>query len=118
MWKAYFVIIVIISSASYLWVGFPRFYEIIDIVVFAFAAVGMFGYAWEKGFIGQAYWKIFFFVLIIWTIVYHYFIPVPAKIAETLQGQSQASAATIGLIIFIPLFIAIFLYGYKRDDLW
>jgi hypothetical protein len=118
MWKAYFVIILILSIILYVWQGLPRFYEFIDVVIFAFALIGLYGYAWGKGILSQGYWKVFFFIMIIWNIVYHYFIPVPAKVAETLQGQSQAYSATIGLIIFIPLIIAIYLYGYKRDDLW
>lgn len=118
MWKVYFVIIMVLSVVGYLMTGIPRFYEMIDLIIFAFAAVGLFGYAWEKGFISQGFWKVFFFVMIVWNIYYHYFIPLPENVAEMLERQSQAFAATMGLIFFIPLIVAIFLYGYKRDDLW
>lgn len=56
--------------------------------------------------------------MIIWNIYYHYFIPLPEKIAESLQGQSQASAATMGLIFFIPIIAMLFLYAYNRYGLW
>lgn len=118
MWKVYFVIITIISGASFLWLGIPRIYEAIDILIRGVSLLGLFGYAWEYGFIGKGFWKIFFFVMIIWNIVYDYFIPLPEKVAESLQRQSPSSAATTGLIFFIPLIVAIFLYAYNRDDLW
>lgn len=118
MWKAYFVIILLISLVSYILQGLERFYEFIDIVLLALALTGLYGYAWEKRIFSQGYWKAFFFIMIIWNIIYHYFIIPPAKVTQSLQGQSPQSAATIGLIIFIPLFIAIYNYGYRRDDLW
>lgn len=118
MWKIYFVVIMIISVAGYIWQGLPRFYEFIDVIVFAFSAVGLYGYAWGRGYLSQGFWKMFFIIMLVWTILYHYFIPVTTKVAESLQGQSQASVATIGLIFYIPLIIAIFLYGFQREDLW
>jgi len=118
MWKVYFVIILLISILSYIWQGLERVYEFIDVVIFAIALTGLYGYAWGKNIFSQGYWKIFFFIMILWNIYYHYFIPPPSKVAESLNGQSPQSAATIGLIMFIPLFIAIYSYGYRRDDLW
>ena len=50
MWKAYFVIILIISILSYIWQGLERFYEFLDMVLFALALTGSYGYAWGKKF--------------------------------------------------------------------
>lgn len=118
MWKAYFIIILLISILAYIWQGLERFYEFIDIIISALALAGLYGYAWGKALLSDGFWKIFFFVIIIWNILYHYFLPPPPKVAESLNGQSPQSAATIGLIIFIPLFIAVYSYAYRRDDLW
>lgn len=122
LWKIYFSIIVVLTISSYLYnytIGFNRFWDFFDIVVSVFSLVGLFGYSWERGIISQTFWQKFFWVSIGWDIIYKYFIPIPPQAIEYFPPNlSQTILSTIEFIPIIPLFIALFIYGYRKTELW
>ena len=66
------------------------------------------------------FWKTFFYGYIIWNIFQQYILPIPQVAQEIvdkdLGGLSQPVIATINIVIFIPLFIALYLYAFKNKE--
>ena len=112
-WKIYFIVILIAATPSYLKHGFERGWEIIDILIFYLALLGLFCFAWGKSILPKIFWKIFFFTQIIWNIFYLYFVPLPDGVKELTQ-ISQFNLATINLIFYIPLFLALYFYAFTK----
>ena len=118
-WKIYFWLLIVLTLPSYLWQGFSRSWEIIDFILFIVAMIGLFAFSWQKKMFTQLFWKTYLPTYIIWNVFYQYFLPLPQKVSEVdLGGLSQSMTATITWIIFIPLIIALYLYGFKRTELW
>ena len=96
-----------------------RMWDIIDLIVFIISAVGLFGFCWSKRILEQQLWKSFFIICIVWNIYYQYFVPMHQVMDQfSEKGMSQPLLATIVIIPYIPMFIALYLYGFKRIELW
>jgi hypothetical protein len=81
--------------------------------------IGLFAFSWQKKMFTQLFWKTYLPTYMIWNMFYQYFLPRPKKVSEVdLGGLAQSMTATITWIIFIPLIIALYLYGFKRAELW
>lgn len=118
-WKIYFIFVLILSLPSYMSYGTMRAWDIIDFIVFIPSIAGLFGFCWSKRLLNQQFWKSFFIVCIVWNIYYQYFVPMPQVMDEFLnKGMSQSLLATITWIPFIPMVIALYLYGFKKEKLW
>ena len=118
-WKIYFWLLIVLTVPSYFWQGFSRSWEIIDFILFIVAMIGLFAFSWQKKMFTQLFWKTYLPTYIIWNVFYQYFLPLPQKVSEVdLGGLSQSMTATITWIIFFPLIIALYLYGFKRAELW
>lgn len=115
LWKIYFWITIINGMFVYLWQSFSRFWEIADLIIFSVGIIGLFAFTWEKTILPKLFWKINFFVHIVWNIFYLYFLPLPEKITETME-ISQFAISTISVIYYIPLFFALYFYGFKFNQ--
>ena len=114
-WRIYFWIIMII------WVIiieavitdkklFPEtcttYSKLITAGLYIIATTGLFGYTYKKNIFSPVFWKIFFCVLLFWEIYTSVVLSPPAPDTTTL-------GCCIGLILFIPLYLAVFLYAFK-----
>jgi hypothetical protein len=120
-WKIYAVLIGLLSFWGYFDTGLSRIWDLIDYLVFLIMYAGLVSFSWNKVLFQRRFWQLFFPVSVLWNIAYMFFIPGPSP--EDVQGSSQLAAASIVSLIFVllislPTFIALFLYAYKRDDLW
>ena len=81
--------------------------------------IGLFTFSWNKKVMNLLFWKIFLFVSVIWNLCYQYFLPLPKKVSEMgFGGLFRPIAATITFSLFVPLLIALYLYAFKRSELW
>ena len=121
-WKIYFYILIALYVPSYFYnftIGLNRFWEFLDISVTAFCLVGLFGFSWKKGIFSQQFWQSLFWGSIGWFIIYHYFMPIPLQALEHFPPNlSQKVLATIEFIPLVPFYIALFIYAFKRSELW
>ena len=119
-WKIYFWFLLIAIIPVYLWQGFSRVWEVIDVVLMLVAMVGLFAFCWQKRWFSLIFWKIFFGGYIVWNIFQQYILPLPQVVQETVEkdmgGLSQPVLATINIVIFIPLFIALYLYAFRNKE--
>ena len=120
LWKIYFWFLLIVIIPTYLWQGFSRVWEIIDVILMLIAMIGLFGFCWQKRWISVIFWKIFFCGYIVWNIFQQYILPWPQVVQEAMEkdigGLSQPVVATINITIFIPLFIALYFYAFKNKE--
>jgi len=118
-WKIYFVILLLISVPSYVFLENRRIWDIIDILIFLPSIVGLAGFCWSKKIRNQKEWKIFFIAYLVWNISYAYIIPLPQSVIDQVgMNISQSIIASISLVPYIPLTIAIYFYSFKKDNLW
>jgi hypothetical protein len=118
-WKIYFIVILFISLLSYSSYGTMRIWDIIDLILFIISMVALFGFCWSKKLLNQQLWRIFFVIFIVWNIYYHYFVPMPRVMDEfSNKGMSQTLLATINLSLYIPLLVALYLYSFKKVEIW
>ena len=70
------------------------------------ATTGLFGYTYEKNIFTPFFWKIFFCVLLSWEFYAFVFLSPPPPDISIFECLT-------GLILFSPLYIALFLYAFK-----
>ncbi len=120
-WKVYAVVIGLLSFWGYFDTGFPRIWDLIDYLVFLIMYAGLVSFSWNQVLFHRRFWQLFFPVMVLWNIAYMFFISGPSP--QDVEGSSQFVAVNIVSVIFVllislPMFIALFLYAYKRYDLW
>ncbi|MEK7078775.1 MAG: hypothetical protein AAB929_01780 [Patescibacteria group bacterium] len=114
-WKVYFWFLTAFMLSGYLWQGFFRIWEIVDLIISVISLIGLYAFSWRKKIITLAFWKTFFFICIIWNICYQYLIPLPSVPAEVdLGGISKNILAMVLWTPFIPLMIALYFYGFRE----
>ena len=118
LWKIYFWFLLLPAIPTFLWVGFSRLWEVIDLIVVTISTVGLFGFCWRKKIITRLFWKFYFLVPLIWQFIYQFIIPLHPKAQGITNAPAQVVGNTIGLALLGPLFYALYLYGFKRNELW
>ena len=118
-WKVYFAILVLISVPAYISLENRRLWEIIDLLIFVPSMIGLAGFCWRKKLRNQKEWKIFFTVQLVWNLAYAYLIPLHQSVQNQMGTTvSQPMMATLNLIPYIPMVIALYKYGFKQDEFW
>lgn len=128
LWKIYFWFLLIISIGAFRFQGINRNWDIADLLISAIAMLGLYAFCWNKKILTQMFWKIFFLVNIILMIALTYIIPPSQQLIEKLPEkemmvfqQNIFLFSTIGLIIslilLLPLFVALYSYGFK-SKIW
>jgi hypothetical protein len=118
-WRIYFfayIIILILGVFSdvfgenILWT-FSILIKIIDYIFCVLNITGLFAYTYEKNFFKPVFWKTFFPVLLIWHFYLNVFVmPFTTPVNITVLGW-----IIIDLLIYTPLYIAIYLYAFNSQ---
>jgi hypothetical protein len=118
-WKIYFLAMVALSLPTYLRQDYSRFWELFDAFYFCMAAVGMWAFCWNRHLFTQFFWQVFFWADLVWNLLYAYVFPLNPGYAALAQDlMPRPVMATLTLVIFTPMTVALFLYAFHRHDLW
>jgi len=119
LWKIYAWFLAIVLAAAYgaiIWEGL-EVRDAIDIPISLIAVIGVFGYAYKRRIVSEDLWRVWFFVIIGWDIF-------NSLVLEDFTEFDEFTAIEISigiifvLILIIPEYIALFLYGFKSETLW
>jgi len=119
MWKMYFFFITFLSIIAFISLYYDKNFgtvEVISIVLSLPATIGLFGYIFRKKILTPNIWNIFFFIYLFWSILYDF-------ISEIDQSAGMSNnvyiiSMTIGWLISIPAFLALFYYGRESCSVW
>ncbi len=106
-WKVYFGVICVLIVLGLATEGLGGSWGAADLIVTSGGVAGLFLYAFKKRLFSALVWKIYLPVLIIWDVVYNLVI----KPANT--GQPADMNALAGWAFAIPIYVAVYLYGFK-----
>ncbi|MFC1643769.1 hypothetical protein ACFL5C_00380 [Candidatus Omnitrophota bacterium] len=114
LWKAYFFFMVLIFIASSLDVIMkPKLIGVIGVPLNLASLVALFGFSFNKKILMQRFWQ-GAFVLCILNEIY--------SIAETFIRYTFSMKLLIASILFlailVPIYIAMFLYAFRKKALW
>ena len=120
LWKVYFFISLIILLVSpFYYVIEPNTFTIkdaIDYVVWSIGLLGLFGFAYQRRIINVLFWKVWFFILVVWDISF----TINSFIEEPVEFDSLSIfiAVMIFIVLILPQYFAIYLFGYKSAHIW
>ncbi len=114
-WRIYFWITIImwviiiegVITGKKLWPETcTTYFKSIATGLYITATIGLFGYTYQKNIFNAFFWKIFFCVLLCWEFYAFAFLSPPPP-------DNSTSGCLTGLIVFFPLYLALFLYAFK-----
>jgi len=120
LWKIYFFISLITLLVSpFYYVLEPSTFKIkdaIDYIVWSIGLLGLFGFAYQRRIINVLFWKVWFFILVVWdtSFTINSFFEEPVK----FDGLSIFIAAMIFIVLILPQYFAIYLFGFKSAQIW
>ena len=120
LWKIYFFISLITLLVSpFYYVLEPSTFKIkdaIDYIVWSIGLLGLFGFAYQRRTINVLFWKVWFFILVVWdtSFTINSFFEEPVK----FDGLSIFIAAMIFIVLILPQYFAIYLFGFKSAQIW
>ena len=116
LWRLYLVFIVLVSALLAFYTGFSRIHDILHVLILIGMMVGVYGYAFDKRILTSVFWKGMFAVGLLWMLYYTYVLPMPESLSMLHSGTSPIVAATITLAVYVPTFIALYLYSFVEED--
>lgn len=112
-WKIYFCVFSIMVVYCYISL-FPsksNAIDFIDAIMYITTLIGIYGYAFKKKILYLTFWRSFFFGIIIWDI----FNDTLFNAHNDLDFTIELLIIILSLLITLPGYIAIYLYGFKSD---
>ena len=108
VWRFYGLIVLMLLTRS--WIDIPHAQlspmDVLDIPVTLVGLSGLFAYAFRKRWLVPIFWQVWVFAQIGWDVSYN------------IVGPEGLSHMIIVLAIALPLYAALFLYGYRSRPLW
>ena len=118
-WKIYFWILLIFTVLYHVTLGFPRVWEVIDLVFNTIAIIGLFGFCWERSIFRRLFWKIFTPVFVVWLIFCSFILPESEKLEKINPPEwYNAIDLVFSLVLTLLLILALYLYSFRKSDLW
>ncbi|MFC1824287.1 hypothetical protein ACFL9T_16375 [Thermodesulfobacteriota bacterium] len=118
-WKIYFWIAAVLIGLSLLASFFftVSAYEVIDLAVSVIGVIGLFGLAYSKRMLSVDFWKFFFYIAFLETIIYTFVLP---YFNVPLYGEPSSINvyAFIEIAFGIPFLLGLYVYAFRRDVLW
>ena len=116
-WKVYFWFMVA-SNAGFLWkvISRPTLMYAIDAAFNALTLVALYGFCFNRKLGFQKYWKVAFFIAVIQAV----FFSMKEIFSEMIRLDLSAVivGVIIGLALIVPIYVAMYLYAFKSDDIW
>jgi hypothetical protein len=113
-WKIYLYFMVTLYFFSLITIlSKPNVSKWFDIIVCTISLISLYGFSFKKKFLTQIFWKITCIICVaaeIWDIVKY--------IPSITTSMNTLFLSLIYLSFIIPIYIAMFLYAFKQNDLW
>ena len=119
IWKMYFFFITLLSIFGFTVLYFdPNFglVEILSIILFIPATIGLFGYIFRKKILNPKLWNLFFLGYIAWSILYIFVSEIDQQAG--MSEMEYIISMTIGWVLSIPGYLALFYYGRITCSIW
>jgi hypothetical protein len=87
-----------------------------DYVLSGFSLVGLFGYAHRRIIFKQLIWRAWLPLILVWDL--------GVMLRHFARGDLGGDAATVvtvilfGTLVVVPLYVALYRYGYRSSELW
>ena len=114
-WKIYFWFLLVLVLPRYLQ-GFSRLWQVIEFICFVAAMIGLFAFSWQKKMFTWIFWRAFLPLYTIGHLFFQYFLYMPQTTPDV--GFGVLPQTILATILWLPLVIALYLYGFKRTELW
>ena len=118
-WKIYFWCLSILLLFTYgsIFSDSPSAVDFLDAPFSGIALSGLFAFAYGKRFVNRHFWRVWLIVIVCWDLIYNLVFTHYLGIAHPELTGSVAETL-MGLVLLMPEYIALYLYGYRSDNLW
>ncbi len=109
-WKVYWVYLLFLFYRLTWPLQAENMEDWIDIGMMLLSLLGIFGFAFQKYFLGKSLWKLYFVTLMTWDFYYHFLL-------KGIRSPAPLSTeALILLLTLIPLYLGLFQYAFLTKD--
>lgn len=118
-WKIYAVMwtVIVLTSLAVQLSQRPTTFDYIDAFASVLSLIGLVAFAFRKAVVTAAFWKSMFVVLVAWDFAYNVVIARVLGLGQRgFVGEGYVSL--FGLALAVPAYIGLFLYAYRRRQLW
>jgi hypothetical protein len=120
-WKLYFAVLALLlvgllPELGVAWIQLP---DALDFAVAGVGLVGLCGYAWGRAFGMPSFWRGWVVFQPLWD-VFIALVASPRGWAQVVPDMEASSVGEelFGLIVVVPLYIALFRYAFRSPDVW
>jgi hypothetical protein len=121
-WKAYLwimVALVCVALAMMMLLGDPQFLDLVDFVAMGFSCLGTFGYCYRRPLLSNAFWRWWAPLVFVWDGAIQFLLEPAGMIYRFPEIEPATSGeAALGLLVALPIYAALYLYGYRSGSLW
>ena len=87
--------------------------EISNAIFMGTGLVGFYGFMNDIEFINPTFWKVWFIVAVLWSLSSFFWSPKLAYAKDILGKNKMRIAALVGVVISLPMLIAVYYYAFK-----
>ncbi|MBN2145439.1 MAG: hypothetical protein JW774_12555 [Candidatus Aureabacteria bacterium] len=107
-WRLYFVYMTLMFCVLVCPFQASTLPEWLDLAIMIPSLIGLFGYVFDRKILFPEIWKLFFVILVLWDIYFHFVI-------ELTLISELTPRTLVFLLTLVPLYIALFHYGFLSD---
>jgi hypothetical protein len=119
VWKIYAVMwtVIVLTSLTVQLSQHPTTFDYIDAFASVISLMGLVAFAFRKAVFTAAFWKSMFVLLVAWDLAYNVVISRVLGLGQRgFVGGGYVSL--FGLVLAVPAYVGLFLYAYRRRQLW
>ena len=120
-WKIYFWLLGVLLVLAYVMLlsSHPTVFDFLDVPISLVALAGGFAFAYKRRLISKGFWRLWLVAIVAWDLAYNLLLTDMLGLAQQLEGEESGTAATLVFwATIVPEYVAIYLYGYRRDTIW
>lgn len=115
LWRLYAILLGIGLLFMYVTVLLSSFRPVylVDLPITVAAYIGLLGYSLQCRIGRRPFWRLLGVVFVCWELLFNFVLS-----AESLKEVGVTTAALFMLILLLPEYVALWLYGHRSSEIW
>ena len=121
VWKIFFwfnIAVAMLLPLAFFMFEAIEIIDIVDLIIYPFTLVALFGYAYTKKIFTKKLWEILAIIYPLWFIFYEFTAPFALGMPSYGEAQQLDMWILLSFVFGIPTILCLYFYSFKSSEVW